>query len=60
MEKLPIDLEVPRLGECRISSPLSGIHFVPEDERVLVHSNLGEVRRFFDQGALPPAFETMQ
>lgn len=57
MQMQPMNLEIARLGECRISSPLSGMHFVPEDARVLLHSDLGEVRLFFDQGGLPPAFE---
>jgi hypothetical protein len=32
-----LNFEVSRLGEGRIPSPLKGIHFVKDDERVLFH-----------------------
>jgi hypothetical protein len=38
-----LNFEVSRLGEGRISSPLKGIHFVKDDERVLFHSEMSEV-----------------
>lgn len=57
MQMQPMNLEVTRLGECRMASPLAGIQFVPEDERVLLYSSLKEVQRFFSEEALLPAFE---
>jgi 6-phosphofructokinase 1 len=52
-----LDLEVSRLGECRISSPMSGIHFVDDDEHVLYHSNLREIEAIQAAGKRPPCFE---
>jgi 6-phosphofructokinase 1 len=39
MELKPEDLEVQRLGACRIQSPISGAHFVGDGDQVVLHSN---------------------
>jgi len=39
MELKPEDLEVQRLGECRIQSPISGAYFVDDGDQVVLHSN---------------------
>ena len=39
MELKPEDLEVQRLGECRIQSPISGAYFVGDGDQVVLHSN---------------------
>lgn len=52
-----LDLEVLRLGECRIPSPMSGIHFVDDSEDVLYHSNLMEIEAIQAAGKRPPCFE---
>jgi 6-phosphofructokinase 1 len=39
MELKPEDLEVQRLGECRIQSPISGAYFVDDADQVVLHSN---------------------
>jgi 6-phosphofructokinase 1 len=39
----PLDFSIARLGECRIASPMSGVRFVPDDERVLYASTVGEL-----------------
>ena len=39
MELKPEDLEVQRLGACRIQSPISGAHFVEDGDQVVLHSN---------------------
>ena len=57
MEESDLDLEVLRLGECRIPSPMSGIHFVDDDEHVLYHSNLMEIEAIQAAGKRPPCFE---
>jgi 6-phosphofructokinase 1 len=51
------DFSIRRLGECRVRSPLSGVRFVGDDERVLYHSRLEDVRGFLTLGADPPAME---
>jgi 6-phosphofructokinase 1 len=33
-----LDFDVDRLGECRVSSPMSGVQFVGEDQQVLYHT----------------------
>jgi hypothetical protein len=38
------------LGESRIPSPLKGVYFVKNDERVLFHSGLSEVKEHFEGG----------
>jgi 6-phosphofructokinase 1 len=57
MEGNDLDLEVSRLGECGIQSPMSGIQFVADDEHVLFHSNLMEVEAIQAAGKKPPCFE---
>jgi 6-phosphofructokinase 1 len=51
------DFTISRLGECRIPSPLSGVRFTEDDEYVLYHSRLGDMKEWVYKGALPPAME---
>lgn len=48
---------VQKLGDCSIPSPLSGIRFTGNDEHILLHSNLPEIRKYLDSGLEPPCFE---
>ena len=57
MEVNDLDLMVPRLGECRIPSPMSGVDFVVDDAHVLYHGNLKTVERYQEAGKKPPCFE---
>jgi 6-phosphofructokinase 1 len=52
-----LDFTIARLGECRISSPLSGVRFTNDEERVLYHSTLDGMKPWLDTGAAPPAME---
>jgi len=52
-----LDFTVMNLGECRIPSPMSGIRFVKEDDHVLYHSDIREIRRYIALGKEPPNFE---
>jgi 6-phosphofructokinase 1 len=52
-----LNFEVSRLGEGRIPSPLKGIHFVKDDERVLFHLELSEVEEYVESGKPVPSFE---
>jgi 6-phosphofructokinase 1 len=52
-----LNFSIPRLGECRIDTPLQGLSYVRDDERVLWSSDLGEVKSCLNQGHEPPAFE---
>ena len=53
----PLDLRVPSLGKCTIPSPMKDFHFVKDEQRVLYHDDLVEIRAFLDAGKEPPAFE---
>ena len=57
MEVNDLDFMVPRLGECRIPSPMSGVNFVADDAHVLYHGNLKEVESYQQAGEKPPCFE---
>ena len=52
-----VNFEVSGLGEGRIPSPLEGIYFVKDDERVLFHSELSEVKEYVESGKPVPSFE---
>ena len=53
-----LDFTIARLGECRIPSPMSGVRFVRDDERVLYHATLAELTPWLEKGADPPAMES--
>ena len=57
MKSNDIDFEVQRLSECRITSPISNIRFVGDNEQVLYHSNLEEIEGILESGKRPPVFE---
>ena len=56
-----LDFTIARLGECTIPSPMSGVRFTRDEERVLYHSTLEGIKPWierFDTGAAPPAMES--
>jgi len=57
MHLVPEQLDIQRLGECRIDSPIKGIHFLENGDRVLVSSSLDTVNGLIAQGGRLPAFE---
>jgi 6-phosphofructokinase 1 len=52
-----LDFTIARLGECRIPSPMSGVRFTRDDERVLYHARFGDMKAWLDDGRDPPAME---
>ena len=40
-----IDFTIARLGDCRVPSPMSGVRFVQDDERVLYPATTNELTR---------------
>ncbi len=52
-----LNFQVSRLGEGTIASPLKGISFVKDGERVLFHSDLSEVKEYVEGGKPVPSFE---
>jgi 6-phosphofructokinase 1 len=57
MPDTDLDFTIARLGECSISSPMSGVRFARADERVLYHSRLEEIRPWIVGRADPPSME---
>ena len=53
-----LDFTIARLGECRIPSPMSGVRFTSDEERVMYHSTLERIKPWLDKGAAPPAMES--
>lgn len=56
IEKEP-DFTVERLGEGRFPSPMQMGHFTGDDERIMYHSRLEEIKPYLDQGMEPPTME---
>ncbi|QCQ21693.1 ATP-dependent 6-phosphofructokinase [Desulfoglaeba alkanexedens] len=52
-----LDFNISRLGRCRIPSPLSGVRFVRNDERVLYPSDASAIEACVAEGKPLPAFE---
>ena len=57
MQEETLDLRVASVGKCTIPSPMKDFHFVQDEQRVLYHDELVEIRAFLDAGKEPPAFE---
>jgi 6-phosphofructokinase 1 len=52
-----LDFTIPKLGERRFPSPLSGVRFVHDDEKVLFHTQLADVQACLRSGLQLPAME---
>ena len=52
-----LDFTIARLGECHTTSPISGVRFTRDDERVLYHARLEDIKTWIDKRADPPAME---
>ena len=57
MEQLP-SFEIAQLGEPRHISPLADYGFIREDDRILYHAELRDVKSYLDAGQEPPTFES--
>src|SRR5262245_30789717 len=53
-----VDFTLSLLGPCRFASPMSGVRFVEDAERVLYHADLEELKGWLAEGLEPPAMET--
>jgi 6-phosphofructokinase 1 len=56
MRERPLDFTIPRLGEARIPSPMAGVRFASDDDRVLYPSTLKDLEESLNVGA-PPTME---
>ncbi len=57
MQINPQNLDIQRLGPCRIDSPLAGVHFAPDDDLVSWHASLGAISAAMTRGEPLPGFE---
>ena len=57
MNKTELDFTIATVGDCRIPSPMKGVRFVRDDERVLYHARLEELKPWIDKHVGPPAME---
>jgi 6-phosphofructokinase 1 len=57
MEPEELNLQISRLGECRIPSPMGANDFVDGDRRVLFHSDPKEAEAILAKGGQLPSFE---
>jgi len=57
MENTILDFGIERLGDCRLSSPLDGVHFTDDNQRIVYHNNPANIKVFFDAGKEPPSME---
>jgi len=57
LSKGVLDFTIARLGECRFPSPLAGVRFTRDDERVLYHARLEDIKEWIAGGTDPPAME---
>ncbi|MGE5238125.1 MAG: ATP-dependent 6-phosphofructokinase [Chloroflexota bacterium] len=57
MSGTALDFSITRLGECLFPSPMTGVRFTRDDERILYDSRLEDVARFTSEGKEPPSME---
>lgn len=58
MTNQDLDFTISKLGECRIPSPMQTGQFVGDQELVLYHDKMEEVKEYLGSGKEPPQFET--
>ena len=51
------DLEIEKLGECKIPSPVTVGHFTRDDDNVLFKVTLPDIEAYLAAGKRPPGFE---
>jgi 6-phosphofructokinase 1 len=52
-----LNFVIERLGECRLASPMAGVRFVNDDERVLYHTSMRDIESCLQRKAAPPGME---
>jgi 6-phosphofructokinase 1 len=57
MDLKPEDLDIQQIGPCRVASPVAGVHFVENGEKVVLHSNPDLLRQNLENGKGIAAFE---
>ncbi len=57
MQEIDLNFAVSRLGACRVPSPITGMRFVSDEEHVLYHADLGQIKGCLAAGKEPPCLE---
>ena len=57
MQQIELSTRVQKLGECRIPSPMRGMPFINDDERVLYHTSAKKIEDCITAGKTPLNFE---
>ncbi|WP_027716602.1 ATP-dependent 6-phosphofructokinase [Desulfuromonas sp. TF] len=52
-----MDFTIERLGECRFPSPMQGVRFTLDSERIMYHSRFDEIEGCIGDGGEPPTLE---
>jgi 6-phosphofructokinase 1 len=52
-----LDLSVKNLGKCGVDSPMRGITFIDDSERILYGADPREIKEYLAEEAEPPSFE---
>jgi 6-phosphofructokinase 1 len=58
MNSPDLDFTIPHLGRGAFPSPLAGVRFVTDEDRVLYHASFRDMKRWIDRGVEPPSMET--
>jgi 6-phosphofructokinase 1 len=57
VNELELNFTIPTLGICTVQSPMKGVRFVTEDERMLYDSHSSNIMHCLEQGKQLPALE---
>ncbi|MCX5900763.1 MAG: 6-phosphofructokinase, partial [Proteobacteria bacterium] len=57
MADVVLNFEIAKLGACTTASPMAGVRFVSDDEHVLYHTSMQDIKGYTDRGAMPPSME---
>src|SRR4051812_9783905 len=57
MRESGLDFTIAKIGECRVPSPMSGVRFTGDEERVLYHATLEGISGALNAGAALPGME---
>ena len=50
MKEIDLNFAVSRLGECQITSPITGVRFVNDEDHVLYQSDLRAIKGHLEAG----------
>ena len=54
---MTLDFTITQLDENKIHSPLKEVYFTNDDEKIIYHDEIAEIKSFWESGQEPPGFE---